>query len=79
MDISAAHAYHDMNQYDKVETCINPQNANPVVQETIRVAMQRLSKGDRANVTKLHILKTLFLAKNRLPDGSSIKRDLAYY
>ena len=53
--------------------------SNPVVQEAIRVAMQRLSKHGKANVTKKHILKVLFLAKERLPDDNRVKHDLAYY
>lgn len=53
--------------------------SNPVVQEAIRVAMQRLSKHGKVNVTKKHILKVLFLAKARLSDDNRVKRDLAYY
>lgn len=53
--------------------------SNPTVQEAIRVTMQRLPKGGRSGVTKKHILKVLFLAKERLPDGNRVKRDLAYY
>ena len=51
----------------------------PTVQEAIRVAVHRLSKGGNVGVTKKHILKALFLAKERLPDDNSVKRDLAYY
>ena len=41
--------------------------------------MQQLSKNGKHRITKRHILKVLFLARERLPDGSNIKRDLAYY
>lgn len=53
--------------------------ANPAVQETIRVAIQRLSKGGKRSVTKKHILKVLFLARERLSDNNHVKQDLAYY
>ncbi len=53
--------------------------ANPIVQETIRVAIQRLSRSGRAGVTKKHILKVLFLARENLPDNNHIKHNLAYY
>ena len=52
---------------------------NPLIQEAIRVAVQRLPKRGRSGVTKKHILKVLFLARERLPDGNRVKRDLAYY
>ncbi|MBI1658078.1 MAG: hypothetical protein IS632_04805 [Thaumarchaeota archaeon] len=52
---------------------------NQTVQEAIRVAMQRLSKDGKRRVTKKHILKVLFLARERLPDGNSVKQELAYY
>ena len=52
---------------------------NPLVQEAIRVAVQRLPKRGRSGVTKKHILKVLFLARERLPDDNRVKRDLAYY
>lgn len=55
------------------------QEANPAVQETIRAAMQQLAKDGKPRVTKKHILKVLFLARERLPDDSHIKQDLAYY
>lgn len=55
------------------------QMSNPTVQEAIRVAIQRLSKNNRSGVTKKHILKVLFLARERLPDGNPVKQDLAYY
>lgn len=59
---------HGGSQYD-----------NPTVQETIRIAMQRLSKSGRAGVTKKHILKVLFLARENLPVDNRIRDDLAYY
>lgn len=80
-----------MDPADEVETHISSsedttdvvqaqtQKDSAIVQETIRVAIQRLSKGGKANVTKKHILKTLFLAKKRLPDDNQVKRALAYY
>lgn len=54
-------------------------NDDAVVQELIRVAMQRLPKRDRSRVTKKHILKTLFLARENLPEGNSVRPLLAYY
>lgn len=54
-------------------------NGDAVVQELIRVAMQRLPKRVRSRVTKKHILKTLFLARENLPDENSVKPLLAYY
>ena len=57
----------------------NDQYGNPAIQEAIRIAMQRLSKNGKIRVTKKHMLKVLFLAKERLPDDNRIKHDLAYY
>lgn len=57
----------------------NDQYNNPTVQEVIRIAMQRLPRNGKANVTKKHILKVLFLAKEHLTDDNHIKHDLAYY
>lgn len=76
---------------DRAETGINTaedmadmgrswaRKTNPAVQEAIRVAIQRLSKDGTRGVTKKHILKVLFLARERMPDDSDVKLDLAYY
>lgn len=53
---------------------------NPTVQKAIRVAMHELSEScPQTSVTKKHILKVLYLAKERLPDDNQFKRDLAFY
>ena len=53
---------------------------NPTVQKAIRVAMQELSENhSQTSVTKKHMLKVLYLAKERLPDDNRFKRDLAFY
>lgn len=57
----------------------NDQEGNLAVQEAIRIVMQRLSRNGKVNVTKKHMLKVLFLAKERLPEDNRIKHDLAYY
>ena len=54
----------------------NNRYGNLAVQEAIRITMQRLPKN---SVTKKHILKVLFLARERLPDDNHIRHDLAYY
>ena len=53
---------------------------NPTVQKAISVAMHELSESyPKTSVTKKHILKVLYLAKERLPDDNQFKRDLAFY
>ena len=49
------------------------------VQELIRIAMQSSSSNTRNVVTKKTILKTLFLARERLSDENPVKYGLAFY
>ena len=55
-----------------------PSNDDTVIQEMIRTSMQRISR-DKRRITKKHLLKILFLARERLHDGNPIRRLLAYY
>ena len=49
------------------------------VQELICVSMQRQPGSTRSTTTKREILKTLFLAMERLPDKNPAKHSLAFY
>ena len=58
----------------KIEGFVN----DAVVQEMIRIAIQRMTK-QKSYVTKKKILKVLFQTKERLADDNPVKRYLAYY
>lgn len=50
-----------------------------VMQEMIRIAMQRLGEKKSGTVTKKEILKVLYYTRNKLPDSNPYKHVLAYY
>lgn len=52
---------------------------NPAVQEAIYIAIHRLSKDGGDGASRKHVLKTLFLTKENLPNDNQVRRDLAYY
>lgn len=54
--------------------------SDPVIQEMIRITIQRLSAKQRhPNVSKKKILKVLFQVKQQLPAENHVKDRLAYY
>lgn len=53
--------------------------SDPVIQEMIRITVQRLSAKHHPNISKKKILNVLFQVKQQLPDENHIKDRLAYY
>lgn len=70
-----------LHTYTHLASTTSMENINNglVMQEMIRVAMQRLGEKKSGTVTKKEILKVLYYTRSKLPDSNPYKRVLAYY